>query len=258
MNILSIITATRNNHDLLDITFKSIRKEKTQGVEYIVIDGQSDDDTLTLIRNNNDIIDVYTSEIDSGVYDAMNKGLSIASGRYVLFLNSGDEIIGLNKVISDIKDIAFLEKRILLYASKFTWKNSMTKIIQPSFAYCIMPTSHQAILYHLETAKSYRYDLAYRFSGDYDLYLKLLKKSQCQINVYKHIIVKTSPVGFTETGIKDYLNECYKINLNYNSKILATIRYGVELIRFQLKNLAHKILSESMIDNLRILRGGKY
>ena len=79
MNILSIITVTRNNHDLLDITFKSIRKEKIHGVEYIVIDGQSDDDSLTLIRNNNDIIDVYISEIDSGVYEGMNKGLSIAS-----------------------------------------------------------------------------------------------------------------------------------------------------------------------------------
>lgn len=88
---LSIITINLNNKEGLAKTFQSIQSQTFQDFEYIVIDGQSTDGSLDLIQKN-ERINHRVAEKDTGVYDAMNKGIKIASGEYILFLNSGDYI----------------------------------------------------------------------------------------------------------------------------------------------------------------------
>lgn len=86
---LSIITVNLNNKIGLDLTFNSIREQSYQDFEFIVIDGNSTDTSINIIRSNARI-NQWISEDDTGVYDAMNKGISLAHGEYLLFLNSGD------------------------------------------------------------------------------------------------------------------------------------------------------------------------
>lgn len=86
---LSIITINLNNKVGLEKTINSILSQTDQNFEYIVIDGSSEDGSLDLIKNTTRI-NHYLSEKDNGVYDAMNKGIQIANGDYLLFLNSGD------------------------------------------------------------------------------------------------------------------------------------------------------------------------
>lgn len=88
--LISIITASYNAEKDLLWTFKSIREQTYDNIEWIIIDGASTDETVSLIKKNEDIVDYWISEPDKGIADAWNKGLSMASGDGILILNAGD------------------------------------------------------------------------------------------------------------------------------------------------------------------------
>ena len=92
--VLSIITINRNNEYGLDKTIKSVRMQTFQDFEYIIIDGKSTDNSVDVIKRNTaaGLRITWLSEKDSGIFDAMNKGIRLASGTYLLFLNSGDTL----------------------------------------------------------------------------------------------------------------------------------------------------------------------
>ncbi|WP_417536684.1 glycosyltransferase family 2 protein [Methylophaga sp.] len=104
--ILSIVTVTLNCVDTLGRTLRSVEAIKNEDVEYLVIDGASTDGTLDLIKDYRHLIDQIVSEPDGGIYNAMNKGASLASGRYILFINGDDELFveGFPAVIKAMKD----------------------------------------------------------------------------------------------------------------------------------------------------------
>lgn len=88
--LVTIITVCWNSARTIERTFRSVRDQAYSNIEYVVVDGASTDGTVDLLRNNEDLIDYYISEPDNGLYYAMNKGLELAQGDYVLFLNSDD------------------------------------------------------------------------------------------------------------------------------------------------------------------------
>ena len=88
--LVTIITVTKNNGRLLARCIQSVRDQTYSNIEYIVIDGASTDSTPSVIEKYRSIINHYVSEEDAGIYHAMNKGLALATGEYVIFLNSDD------------------------------------------------------------------------------------------------------------------------------------------------------------------------
>jgi len=113
MNKISIITINYNNKIGLAKTFESIQSQTCKEFEYIVIDGGSVDGSFDLIENNKSIINYSISESDTGIFNAMNKGIRVATGDYLLFLNSGDwlyennSIANIDKLICCSKDIYY-------------------------------------------------------------------------------------------------------------------------------------------------------
>jgi len=257
MILLSIITVTRNERYNLEKTLLSVIREKSVNVEYIVIDGDSSDGTNDLIKENIEVIDEFISEQDSGIYNAMNKGLKMASGKFSIFLNSGDEISNISNIIYNIKNLEYTDASILLYSSRFTWPNGMEKTISPEFVFCKMPTSHQAMVFHTDTARLFYYNENYKYSADYELYLSMSECVNKNIIVFNDVIVKTAPVGFTESSIKKYIMECYYINKKFNNKILSILRCSIDFILLYIKYFLHFILNDSVINGLRKIRGGK-
>ena len=81
--LLSIVTVCLNDNELLEKTIKSIRTQTFYDFEYIIVDGGSTDSTIQTINKNLDIIDLWISEKDNGIYDAFNKGINLASGKYI-------------------------------------------------------------------------------------------------------------------------------------------------------------------------------
>lgn len=92
--LLSVVTVTKNCRTTLDRTLQSVARIKTPGIEYVVVDGVSSDGTLDMLLDAGGLIDVMRSEPDTGIYNAMNKGVALARGEYVVFINGDDEFVG--------------------------------------------------------------------------------------------------------------------------------------------------------------------
>ncbi|RZK11393.1 MAG: glycosyltransferase [Flavobacterium sp.] len=90
---ISIITVNRNNGKGLENTIRSVANQTYKHLEYLVIDGKSTDESVEVIRRYSDRVDFWCSEPDTGIYNAMNKGIAQAKGTYLLFLNSGDWLV---------------------------------------------------------------------------------------------------------------------------------------------------------------------
>ena len=87
---ISIITVSYNSANTIETTFKSILKQSYSDIEYIVVDGGSTDNTLKIAKKYNEIITTLVSEQDNGLYDAMNKGIKLATGDIIGLINSDD------------------------------------------------------------------------------------------------------------------------------------------------------------------------
>jgi glycosyltransferase involved in cell wall biosynthesis len=90
--LLSIVTVTKNCADTIDHTLDSVAAIKDDRVEYLVVDGASTDATVERARARDGLVDRLVSEPDTGIYNAMNKGVALARGRYVLFINGDDRL----------------------------------------------------------------------------------------------------------------------------------------------------------------------
>jgi glycosyltransferase involved in cell wall biosynthesis len=105
--LISIITVSRNSEKTIEKTIKSVLSQTYKNIEYIVIDGQSNDGTNEIVRKYINHLSVYISEPDNGIFSAMNKGIRNASGDFLYFLNSDDFLVD-GKVIEDI--VTFIKK----------------------------------------------------------------------------------------------------------------------------------------------------
>jgi glycosyltransferase involved in cell wall biosynthesis len=99
---LSIITINYNNLEGLKKTIESVSSQTCKEFEYLIIDGGSTDGSVAYIESKSDAIDYWISEPDKGIYHAMNKGIELATGEYILFINSGDHLFS-NKVVKSVE-----------------------------------------------------------------------------------------------------------------------------------------------------------
>lgn len=105
---MSIITVVYNGVDTLEETILSVVKQNYKNIEYIIIDGESTDGTLEIIKKYQNSIAYWISEPDKGIYDAMNKGINIAKGEWIYFLGSDDWLYNKNVIGSVVEEIKSL------------------------------------------------------------------------------------------------------------------------------------------------------
>lgn len=180
---LSIITICYNNEDV-EKTCKSILEQSFQDFEWIVIDGGSKQDILDIFDKYKNRIDIFVSEKDNGIYDACNKGLKLASGKYISFLNAGDYYF-YNDVL---KDIFFNKTRTagILYGNEnFVFENSLKNYIKPmpqilTKEFLFYSTiRHQSSFIRRDLFEKYGlYDESYKVAGDYDKWFVFLKNNE--------------------------------------------------------------------------------
>ena len=121
---ISIVTVCYNAASVLEGTIQSVINQSCDDIEYIVIDGASKDDTLNIIEEFSPHISKWITEPDKGIYDAMNKGIELATGKYIWFLNAGDRAFDDNvieklKEISEENDVLYGEVMIVDDARKY-------------------------------------------------------------------------------------------------------------------------------------------
>lgn len=169
---LSIITVVYNGAAHLATTIESVLALKTDTVEYLVIDGGSTDGTIELLRHYDEQLDYWLSEKDSGIYDAMNKGIQLANGEYIYHLNIGDSLLCLPAAIWDglPPDSAGLAACVRI------GENGLHKPSDGLVLRLDNTLHHQGCFYRRKA--DLRYDTHYRVYADFDLNQRLIKSGQ--------------------------------------------------------------------------------
>ena len=178
--LITIITVVYNNVTHLQKTLNSIYKQNYNNYELIVIDGGSNDGTLNIIKKNSSKINFWISEKDKGIYDAFNKGLKLAKGDYVGFVNSDD--ILLPNALKILKDyiIRYPEKDFIFGSVKKHW--GVLHGYKPwkiYFSWGFYSSHSTGFFIKLTSARKVGlYKLKYKFSSDYDYFFRMIVKKK--------------------------------------------------------------------------------
>ena len=201
--LLSIITINLNNKNGLEQTLRSIISQSFKDYEIIIIDGASTDGSLDVINNYSQYITYCVSENDSGVYNAMNKGLVKANGEYLYFLNSGDVLYDdgvLNKVVSEFGDVDIVYGDVELVPSNRksfikTYPNTLTMNFFYNSSLC-----HQSIFFRKILFDRYGlYSEEYKYSSDWLFTMNCLVFENCSYLHVNDIIVRYDLTGISFT-----------------------------------------------------------
>ncbi len=218
---VSIITIVFNGAETLAKTIESIACQTYPNIEYIIIDGHSTDGTQAIIKTYENHISNWISESDKGLYDAMNKGIKLATGNYLWFINSGDEIydpttlqllfdqdqfpyadVYYGDTVMIDKDGLVIGERRLQPPAHLTWKDFKEGML----------VSHQSIIVSTKVAELY--NLNYRFSADFEWCLTALKKSTKTVNTHL-TLSRFLDGGLTKQNIVPGLKERFHIMSRY-------------------------------------------
>lgn len=215
--LISIITVVRNDRVGLSRTIASVASFKGNQTEYTIIDGASTDDTLSALNSNTHVVDTLVSEPDMGIYDAMNKGIERASGRYLLFLNAGDELlIDLEAVVkSQVESPALIYGRVNIVSMDGTLIYVRGKRLFSLHSLLKgMPLCHQAILYRRDAMMPY--DLRFKIISDRVVTYNIASKYGLSNTKFINCIIANSYDGGV-SGKYPYMLRLEEENLFYRS-----------------------------------------
>ena len=174
--LLSIVTVVFNGERHLEQTIQSVINQTYNNIEYIIIDGGSSDKTIEIIKKYDNKIDFWLSEPDNGIYDAMNKGISLATGEYIELLNADDwleldacEIIK-NQILEEHYDVYHGIERFIDSNG-----NNVNLLAGTVFTLNTQCLAHETCFIHKSIYEKYKYDINYKSAADYDLICKLNK-----------------------------------------------------------------------------------
>jgi glycosyltransferase involved in cell wall biosynthesis len=237
----SIITATYNVGYHLNITANSLRNQSFKDFEWILIDGGSTDDTLSFIEINRDLISKSVAEPDMGIYDAWNKGLKLATGKWIAFLGAGDEylpdaLFSYFNYINENRKCNFVSSRITL-----TRDQNLIKEIGERFNKVKMQNrmniAHVGSMHRTNIFKKNGYfNTQYKASGDYEFFMRAINDIKAGF-LNKNTAIM--PVGGS-SGNKRSLIETYNIQIVYLGIIRAKLNYMVALIKWKIRNIIFK------------------
>ena len=242
---LSIITITYNAEKFLTRTIESILAQTNQDFEYIIIDGKSKDNTLAIAKSYENRVNLLVSEPDKGLYDAMNKGLRLATGDFVWFMNAGDEIND-SRVVSTFMQALEDTKADVFYGDTyFVEENGNIQGLRSEITPHRLPKNlkwqdmnlgmlvcHQAFIARSSIAPFY---LENNLSADVDWEIECLKRAK-KVQYLDVVVAKYLVGGISNKQLKRSLLDRYDVLKKHFgllgavwAHVLITIR-GVKLI----------------------------
>ncbi|MFN5422762.1 MAG: glycosyltransferase family 2 protein [bacterium] len=243
---VSIITICRNAESTIESTIQSVLAQTHPNIQYIIVDGLSTDSTMSVVSKYQDKISVVVSEKDKGLYDALNKGISLADGDVIGVVHA-DDVLASNDIISVISDefvkdhslmsvigdIAFVNERgkQVRYYSSRSWNPSL-------FRYGMMPP-HPSFYCRRQLFEQYGvYRTDFKIGSDYELLLRFLSIHWISFRYVSRLFVLMKPGGISTSGISSFLtinkeimraSRMHKIKTNY---LFVFSRYLVRIFQF--------------------------
>lgn len=241
--LFSIITSTYNAAHTIKRTLDSVGEQTCKLYEHIIIDGESDDDTINIINNNPQSNLHLISEKDQGIYDAMNKGICMAKGDYLIFLNAGDKfhapctlqhyadavmsndypgiVYGQTDIVDDNGN--FIAPRHLKAPDSLTLDSFKDGMV----------VCHQAMAVYHKIAGLY--NLKYKYSSDYEWAIICLQHSKHNVAL-DEVTIDYLSEGATTTHHKESLKERFRIMCTYYGTIPTILRH----IKFAMRYIGRR------------------
>lgn len=229
--LFSIITVTWNAAGVIAPTLQSVQRQSSSDYEMLIIDGASTDETLAIVRQASIAGLRVFSEPDKGLYDAMNKGITRARGRYLIFLNAGDSfadetvLARLALLTANNPGVIYGQTQLVDARRNVVGERHLRapkRLTAGSFLNG-MVVCHQAFVARRDLVPEY--DLQYRFSADYDWCIKVLRKSPSNTYAGPAPIISYLADGMTTRHHRDSLWERYRIMCRHYGTAKATLRH---------------------------------
>ena len=235
--LITIITATFNSEKYLEECFLSLHNQKFSDYEHIIIDGNSTDKTINIIKKYESKIAYWCSSQDKGIYDAFNKGMQLARGKYIGFLNSDDQytadaFLNLVKYIND-----FPHKDFIFGAVQKHWGILYGyKPFKIHWSWGFYSSHSTGFFIKREAAKLVGlYNLKYKYSSDYDYFYRMIVKKKLDgIGTKKSELFGIFRRGGFSSKIKFYDHFVEEINIrldNGQNKILVLLIFIYKYIK---------------------------
>lgn len=232
--LITVVTVVYNGEATLEHTIQSVMNQTYNNIEYIIVDGGSKDNTLNIIKKYEDKIDYWQSETDKGIYDAMNKGISLATGEFVALLNSGDwyEIDAIDSVVKAYKenkdiDVFYSLMRILNEKRELQWIYGYGHNVLNSFM-----ISHPTSFVKRSVYEKNQYNLSYRSAADYDLFLTLYQKG------YKFYFIEKINANYLLGGMSDsYIGKKESLLVQYRHKTISFYTFIFKYAYFSIMDI---------------------
>ncbi|MEN8193576.1 MAG: glycosyltransferase family 2 protein [Bacteroidota bacterium] len=253
--LVTIITVVFNGESYLEETIQSVLQQSYDNVEYIIIDGGSTDGTIDIIKKYEDQIDYWVSEKDRGIYDAMNKGLTLAVGKFIGIINADDWY----EVSAIELSINALQENNADYSIGNCRKVPSNVYVQPIYP-LIKGTVYQEMMYpHISAFIKYDvyksiglFDTIYKIVADYDMALKIHQ------NNYNVVYVNETIATIIEGGVSSdtqAIKERFDTVIKHKKNVVsAYCKYSADTFKFYLK----KILPISLIHKFRKFKKSRY
>jgi glycosyltransferase involved in cell wall biosynthesis len=209
---ISIITVVFNNQNRISISIDSVINQSDADIEYIVVDGGSSDNTPVIVNSYGDKISKFICEPDKGIYDAINKGIRVATGDVIGILHS-DDIFGNGQIISQIIEV-FKQTGVdgvygdLIYVNKENpdkviryWKSCPFKkdLLKKGW----MPP-HPTLFLRRKIFDNYGlYDTGFKISSDYDFILRIMSRPELKFEYFPQIITRMRVGGMSNRNLKN-------------------------------------------------------
>jgi len=229
--LISVITVVYNNVSIIQETIESVLQfiGSRTDIEYIIIDGGSTDGTTDIIKKYEQQISTWISEKDNGIYDAMNKGVLLANGEWINFMNSGDKFI--DSALYSINESLNDPHTDIVYGDVEINKNGVINSIKAGsiqqLSY-ILPFCHQSAFVRTKYLREMPFLLEYKISADYDFFLKSIGRNLS----FKYL--ETPICTFMYGGISSGLSRKFVIE---QLSILSRNHKGVNKIYYLFKFL---------------------
>jgi glycosyltransferase involved in cell wall biosynthesis len=260
---VTVVTVVRNAENVIEKTIESVIAQDYPNLEYIIIDGDSQDSTKLIIHKYIHYISKYVSEPDKGIYDAMNKGARLASGDWILYMNAGDFFYApdsltqlTNSLNSDADVILAGVEEVLVDNLETRYFQRMPKPLKEIWR--SMPTSHQATLVRLSCQQEYNFDTSYIWCADHDLLARMYRDGK-KFLVQDIIFCVFDCNSQSSRDIMLYIQERWKLSQTLAPFYRRLIQYGGEWISYSILGkfllIIKSFLPTSIILRLRKLRG---
>lgn len=229
---------------------ESVLRQTYTQIEHIIVDGASTDNTMDIVRELEPLYQGrlrYVSEPDRGIYDAMNKGIAVATGDYINFMNAGDTFRDQSSIYTYV-DVIKPESEIIYgdviikYHSRFQYRKPLWL---DHLSECL-PFCHQSVIVKTGLLRDRQFDTSYRILGDYDFFYSCYKRGLCFQYIPEALSVYDSTEGVSKDCLSEIMAEKFRIwGIEHNW--LLKLPWQVKLIKDKSSHAIKKILPPCLV-----------